>query len=166
MRIITKQERQYLSKKQFHSSLPLPTPFRLMHIKLLAMGWKASEIAAWRGILDKNARDIILRLQRRYKCFSHAHLVATAIRAGWLKSYQYDPNNIPTLMVKHNYPFSSNHKHIILLLASGYSLAEIAQKRTVMMHTVKVHLYRMYKRYHVRNAAQLVAFAFRQGWID
>lgn len=167
MRIFTKSERAYLSSDQFHKALPLPMPFNLMHIKLLAMGWKACEIADWRGILQKNTRGTIILMEHKYKCYSHAHLVATAIRAGWLISYRYDPESVPFLPpVKHNCPLSLNRRHIILLLAAGYSLAEIAQRKRVLKITIKMTLYWMYKRYRVRNAAQLVAFSFRQGWIN
>lgn len=64
--------------------LPLPSGREIEVIHLIAQGRSNDEIGACLGISARTAESHLRRLFARYECSSRAHLVAVAMRAGWL----------------------------------------------------------------------------------
>lgn len=54
---------------------------------------------------------------------------------------------------------------VLLLVSQGHKRNDIAKQLFLSVWTVKDHLQRMYDRYEVRNAPQLIALAYEEGWL-
>jgi len=54
-------------------------------------------------------------------------------------------------------------REVLQLLAEGYSMKEAADILTVTPRTVAFHKYRIMDQFHVKNNAQLIQFAIKQG---
>jgi DNA-binding CsgD family transcriptional regulator len=60
-----------------------------------------------------------------------------------------------------NTPLTSREKEILRLLVAGKSNTEIADKLNISIHTVKTHIYNLYKKIDVPNRLQAVLWAAR-----
>lgn len=66
--------------------------------------------------------------------------------------------DVPTKLTK-------RQKQLILLLDQGLSNREIAEKLDICEHTVKVHLWRLFRRCDVHSRTQALHFARTNGWL-
>jgi DNA-binding NarL/FixJ family response regulator len=62
-------------------------------------------------------------------------------------------------------PPSPRERQIIALAATGATNGEIGSRLGIKDHTVEDHLARLYAKYGVASRAQLVTYAFREGWL-
>ncbi|MET7390789.1 response regulator transcription factor [Streptomyces sp. NPDC005529] len=60
---------------------------------------------------------------------------------------------------------SERETHILRLVSEGLDTREIAQNLSYSERTVKSVLHDITSRYHLKNRAQAVAYALREGWI-
>lgn len=60
---------------------------------------------------------------------------------------------------------SKRHKQLILMLDQGLCNRDIAEKLGISEHTVKVHLWRLFKRWGVKSRTQALHFARANGWL-
>lgn len=60
---------------------------------------------------------------------------------------------------------SKRQKQLILMLDEGLSNRDIADKLSISEHTVKVHLWRLFRRLQVKNRSQAVHYARRHGYL-
>lgn len=61
---------------------------------------------------------------------------------------------------------SSRQKQLLQLMNEGLSNRDISDRLGISEHTVKVHLWRLYKRLNVRSRSQASHVARSMGWID
>lgn len=66
--------------------------------------------------------------------------------------------DVPTKLTK-------RQKQLILLLDQGLSNRDIAEKLDICEHTVKVHLWRLFRRCGVHSRTQALHFARSNGWL-
>lgn len=62
-----------------------PTPYQVRIISLLADGLTAARIAEELGRSEQGVQTCIARLYNRVGAVNRCHLVAVALRAGWIK---------------------------------------------------------------------------------
>ncbi len=60
---------------------------------------------------------------------------------------------------------TDREKHIIQLLANGYSSKEIATKLSVSYYTVETHRKNLIKKFEVKNITELISKAMANSWI-
>lgn len=56
-------------------------------------------------------------------------------------------------------------RQLILMIGRGMRNEEISQELGLSIHTVKLHLYRLYQRLGVRSRTQLIAKSHQMGWL-
>jgi DNA-binding NarL/FixJ family response regulator len=56
----------------------------------------------------------------------------------------------------------SREKEVLLLMTEGHNLPAIADKICVSYETVRTHVKRIYKKFHVTSASEAVAKAIKQ----
>jgi len=61
---------------------------------------------------------------------------------------------------------SKRQKQLIGMLDEGLSNRDIADKLAISEHTVKVHLWRLFRRLQVKNRSQAVHYARRHGYLQ
>lgn len=61
--------------------------------------------------------------------------------------------------------FSNRERDILRLLARGYSTQKIEETLHISQHTVRTHRRNMHKKCSVKNTAQLINLAIREGYI-
>jgi DNA-binding NarL/FixJ family response regulator len=61
--------------------------------------------------------------------------------------------------------FSKRQKQLLILIDDGLSNGEIAIRLGISHHTVKVHLWRLYKKLGISSRTQLIKFARDNGYI-
>jgi len=61
--------------------------------------------------------------------------------------------------------FSSRERDVLRLLARGYSTQKIENTLHISQHTVRTHRRNMHKKCKVKNTAQLINLAIREGYI-
>jgi DNA-binding NarL/FixJ family response regulator len=59
---------------------------------------------------------------------------------------------------------SKRQKQLLVMMEQGLSNRDIAEQLTISEHTVKVHLWRLFKRMNVKSRTQAVHSARSQGW--
>jgi DNA-binding NarL/FixJ family response regulator len=89
-------------------------------------------------------------------------------------------NLISTQLNSQNKPITANHsidlddgyiklskrqKQLLVLVDSGLSNEEIAHKLDISAHTVKVHLWRFYKKLGINSRTQLIKFSRDNGYL-
>ncbi len=62
-------------------------------------------------------------------------------------------------------PLTEREREVLQLLAEGHSAKEIAEKLFVSVKTVEVHRWKLMKKLGLKNLAELVKFAIREGLI-
>jgi len=84
-----------------------------------------------------------------------------AVAAKLLKEFsvvRYDPSDLPN-----DSQLSRREQEILALVARGASNKEIATRLVITEGTVKNHLHNILSKLHVRNRAEIAAYAVRQG---
>lgn len=87
------------------------------------------------------------------KPFSKKQLLVSVASA--FESIKSDEQHLPT----------EKEKHILRLIAKGYSTKEIAEELSLSFHTVESHRKNMLKKFQVNNITNLVFIATTKGWI-
>ncbi len=64
-----------------------------------------------------------------------------------------------------NTTITNKQKQVLQLLADGYTSQEIAKKLENSKQTIDSIRIDMLRRFGVKNAAHLIAYGFRKGWI-
>jgi DNA-binding NarL/FixJ family response regulator len=59
---------------------------------------------------------------------------------------------------------SSREIEILQLLTEGYEYKQIAEKLFLSSHTVRTHIYNIYKKLHVSSKSQAVSLALKKNW--
>lgn len=60
---------------------------------------------------------------------------------------------------------TSREKHIIQLLAKGYSSKEIAEKLSISYYTIETHRKNLIRKFNVKNITELTCLAMANNWI-
>lgn len=61
--------------------------------------------------------------------------------------------------------FSKRHKQLLVLIDEGLTNDDIAERLDISPHTVKVHLWRLYKKLGINSRTQLIKFSRDNGYI-
>lgn len=77
-------------------------------------------------------------------------------------SNKVDNPDAPTLS---EIRLTRRHRQLLLMLGRGMSNEEIASELNLSINTVKIHMYRLYKRMETKSRIQTVAKARELGWI-
>ena len=75
---------------------------------------------------------------------------------------EIENENAPTLPDK----LSKRQKQLLLMLDRGLSNRDIAEQLQISEHTVKVHLWRLFRRLNVKSRSQASHFARSAGLLD
>ena len=87
-----------------------------------------------------------------------------------ISNYLQGPNN-SGIKIKNDHPseglikLSKRQKQLLILIDSGLSNEDIANHLDISAHTVKVHLWRFYKKLGISSRTQLVKFARDNGYL-
>ena len=76
-----------------------------------------------------------------------------------------DSSNIPPIL-RSGLKLSRRQGQLLLFLEAGLSNSDIAKKLEISEHTVKVHLWRFYKKFNVNSRTQLIKIARDNGYLD
>jgi DNA-binding NarL/FixJ family response regulator len=77
----------------------------------------------------------------------------------------YPTENIKTEISEGVIKFSKRQKQLLILIDDGLSNDEIAMRLGISHHTVKVHLWRLYKKLGISSRTQLIKFSRDNGYI-
>ncbi|MCM1339404.1 MAG: LuxR C-terminal-related transcriptional regulator [Muribaculaceae bacterium] len=69
-------------------------------------------------------------------------------------------------MTKRKINITKRKKEILELLAEGYGDKEIAEELVITTNTAKTHIAQMFNMCQVNNRATLVAWGFRNGYLE
>lgn len=75
------------------------------------------------------------------------------------------PKQTTTEATKGLSKFSKRQKQLLVLIDEGLSNEEIAKRLDISHHTVKVHLWRLYKKIGINSRTQLIKFSRDNGFI-
>jgi len=102
-----------------------------------------------RGIFYRNdSRDVFLK---GIRCILEGHLW---LSRKILSDCILTPNKLENPIPQNNKDLSSREKIILQSVASGASNQEIADQLSISVHTVKTHLYKIYRKLNVSNRLQ------------
>lgn len=80
---------------------------------------------------------------------------------GWANNSQFGDEKL--LAPDGSLDLSKRQNQIAMLIDSGFSNANIAKKLEITPHTVKVHLWRLYKKLGIHSRTQLIKFCRDKG---
>ena len=60
---------------------------------------------------------------------------------------------------------TAREREVLQLVAQGLSAEEVAERLTIGVATARTHLYRLRCKLELRDRAQLVSFAYREGLV-
>ena len=87
--------------------------------------------------------------------------IAAALRA----MLPAEPGAAPDDGAKADAPLSKRQKQLIVMLDQGLSNRDIAEHLGISEHTVKVHLWRLFRRLGVKSRTQTLHHARMNGWL-
>jgi DNA-binding NarL/FixJ family response regulator len=84
---------------------------------------------------------------------------------GWLGELEVGRTNTPLSEIEGPIKLSKRQKQLLLLIDAGLSNEDIAKKLEISAHTVKVHLWRFYKKLGLNSRTQLIKFSRDNGYL-
>ena len=90
--------------------------------------------------------------------------IAAALRAMLLSDSQF--GDLEDAEAKAETKLSKRQKQLIVMLDEGLSNREIAERLGISEHTVKVHLWRLFRRLGVKSRTQTLHFARMNGLLN
>lgn len=107
----------------------------------------------------KKLEMLLLSAPARFKCHvnidSPEQIIASLSSSLITEAEEVEDHTSPSDPIK----LSNRQKQLILMLDQGLSNREISEKLDITEHTVKVHLWRMYRRLGVNSRTQALHFA-------
>jgi DNA-binding NarL/FixJ family response regulator len=91
--------------------------------------------------------------------------IFSAIRTVLGVSEKLSTKNIKNQMSEGVIKFSKRQKQLLILIDEGLSNDDIAKRLDISPHTVKVHLWRLYKKLEINSRTQLIKFSRDNGYI-
>jgi RNA polymerase sigma factor (sigma-70 family) len=91
--------------------------------------------------------------------------IFSAIRTVLGVSEKLSTKNIKNQMSEGIIKFSKRQKQLLILIDEGLSNDDIAKRLDISPHTVKVHLWRLYKKLEISSRTQLIKFSRDNGYI-
>lgn len=118
-----------------------------------------AEEKGWCKKLEKLLLATPDRLICRVNIHNPAQIIAALRNLLITKKDDAEEEGAPAVPTK----LPKRQKQLVLLLDQGLSNREIAEKLDITEHTVKVHLWRLYKRLGVNSRTQALHFARKYG---
>ncbi len=91
--------------------------------------------------------------------------IFSAIRTVLGVSEKLSTKNIKNQMSEGVIKFSKRQKQLLILIDEGLSNDDIAKRLDISPNTVKVHLWRLYKKLEINSRTQLIKFSRDNGYI-
>jgi RNA polymerase sigma factor (sigma-70 family) len=91
--------------------------------------------------------------------------IFSAIRNVLGVSEELSTKNIKNQISEGIIKFSKRQKQLLILIDEGLSNDDIAKRLDISPHTVKVHLWRLYKKLGISSRTQLIKFSRDNGYI-